>query len=94
MSGADPFENGYDPANVERIYRNRLKAQAARIGQLEAALEWYAEHGGKRARNALALPCAALPPWGDDPDESCPFCNARRNEPCGLEAEHANLEAK
>jgi hypothetical protein len=31
------------------------------------------------------LPCTFLPPWTDDPEETCPYCNARRNEPCGLE---------
>jgi hypothetical protein len=31
------------------------------------------------------LPCATLEAWTDDPDETCPYCNARRNEPCGLE---------
>lgn len=35
----------------------------------------------------VVLPCADLPPWGDDPDETCPFCNAKRNEPCLLENE-------
>jgi hypothetical protein len=33
------------------------------------------------------LPCASLPPWSDDENERCPFCNAKRGEPCGLEAD-------
>jgi len=30
------------------------------------------------------LPCADLDDW-DDPDGRCPYCNAKRGEPCGLE---------
>ena len=41
-SGADPLENGYDPANVERIYRDRLKEVLAENEQLRAALEPFA----------------------------------------------------
>ena len=33
------------------------------------------------------LPCADLPDWGDDPDERCPYCNARPGEMCGLESD-------
>jgi hypothetical protein len=36
--GADPFENGYEPKFVERLYRERIKSQADRIEKLEAAL--------------------------------------------------------
>lgn len=33
------------------------------------------------------LPCAGES-WSDDPDETCPYCDARRGEPCGLEDEN------
>jgi hypothetical protein len=38
------------------------------------------------------LPCADLPPWGDDPDERCPHCNVKHGEPCGLETEPTERE--
>jgi hypothetical protein len=34
------------------------------------------------------LPCADLTDWGDDPDETCPYCNASRREACKLEDEN------
>jgi hypothetical protein len=37
-------------------------------------------------KRSADLPCAALPPWSDDEEERCPSCNAKRGEPCGLEA--------
>lgn len=34
------------------------------------------------------LPCADPEPWSDDPDETCPYCGAKRGEPCWLEDEN------
>ena len=38
QAGCDPFENGYDPKTVERIYRERIHTLEARATTAETAL--------------------------------------------------------
>ena len=38
--GCDPFENGYDPKNVERIYRARVTELQAKLAAADALLDW------------------------------------------------------
>lgn len=39
MTDFDDIEGGYDPKNVETIYRRAIKERDARIAELEAALK-------------------------------------------------------
>jgi hypothetical protein len=80
------MENGQVVAEGETGDRDTALREAGHYVMM------YGQDGGDvkaivREHTPADLPCAKLPPWSDDDNEHCPFCNAKRGEPCGLEAD-------